>query len=102
MTKLMINQYQILNPEENNLINIFYNKTAKPKTILKKERTQFQNEDFIENLVLLKTSGNNLVLFNRLIKIHENTSIEMACKYLHGFLEDYGVKSVEEFIQKSN
>jgi hypothetical protein len=69
------------------------------KTILKTKKHEKQEKDFIENLILLKTSRNNLTLFNRLIKIHENTSLEMACKYLNGLLEDYGVKTIEEYLK---
>jgi hypothetical protein len=77
----------LLKNEELTLLRFFNNIDEKKSTY---KKTNFHN---IEKLKTV-----DLLLFNKLKQIIENTNLEVANKYLQGYLEYNGFKNIDELL----
>ncbi len=100
--KLMKRQSALLDSNEKQIINVFFN----VNNYLKKENEQKQQEDqkqeevnFLNDLAELKMASVDNGLFEKIIKIHDNAGLEYAKKYFLGFLEYKGVSNIKEYLR---
>jgi len=98
MTKLMKRQNTFLSNDEKQMINLFYSVNQDAE----KKKQVNEHSEFLESLVVLKTSSSNLSLFEKLVRIHNKVGIKYAKKYLNGFLEYKGVSNINEYLKISN